>query len=272
MAQVSWLKVPTELKITKNNMASTANFESKFFTIEPTFDVKDWAAAQPVLEEFFEKSSSEEGCFFYGFTKVGDKLFCREGYVNGEAVLAHLQNVAAPFAKILAGPASLDKLEFHAPASELDKVKEATAALNPVFFEVDSGFTKVTKEAGGTQTPQSMVSLHPRFTVKDWAAAQPIMAEFVEKTATEGSCLYYGWTKNENTLLCRESYTDACGVLAHLENVGPLLDKMLAGPAALDSISIHGPAAELEKLKEATAALGTVYFEVVDGSFSRYEV
>lgn len=266
------LKFLKETNVTLDIMASTANFETKLLTIEPTFDVKDWAAMQPLVEEFFEKSSTEEGSCFYGFTKAGDKLFCREGYVNGEAILAHLENVGSVLEKVLAGPASLDSLSIHGPAAELDKVRDATSALNTVYFEVDGGFTKLTKEAGGTKSPQSMVSIHPTFTVKDWAAAKPIMAEFVEKTATEGSCLYYGWTKNENTLVCREAYTDGSGVLAHLENVGSLLDKILAGPAALESIAIHGPAAELEKVKEATAALGTVYFEVVDGSFSRYEI
>ena len=39
---------------------------------------------------------------FYEFTINGDEVFCREGYVNAEALLAHLENVGAMLEQALA--------------------------------------------------------------------------------------------------------------------------------------------------------------------------
>ena len=119
-------------------------------------------------------------------------------------------------------------------------------------------------------SPQTFCTIHPKFTIKDWDAAMPILQEFVEKTSTEAGCIYYGWTKCGDKLFCREAYVDGDAVMAHLANVGSCIDALLAGPASLDSIEIHGPAAEIEKTKEGTAALGTLYFEL-DSGFQNYE-
>ena len=40
-----------------------------------------------------QKTKTEAGCIYYGWTIAGDKLFCREGYVDGAAANAHLENV-----------------------------------------------------------------------------------------------------------------------------------------------------------------------------------
>merc|ERR1712146_111179 len=82
----------------------------------------------------------------------------------------------------------------------------------------------------------------PTFTVSDWAVAEPIMAEFVEATKKETGCIYYGWTRNDDKLFCREAYVDAA--------------------ATLDQIELHGPAAEVEKCKEKMDGFGTKYFTI----------
>ena len=48
---------------------------------------------------------------------------------------------------------------------------------------------------------------------------------FVEKTQTEPKCMHYGFSFNGLQAHCREGYADAEGILAHLENVGALLDE-----------------------------------------------
>ena len=47
--------------------------------------------------------------------------------------------------------------------------------------------------------------------------------EMVAKTSGEAKCLYYGFSFDGDQAHCREGYADAEGLLAHLENVGPLL-------------------------------------------------
>eukprot|EP01083_Nonionella_stella_P120752 362119_1 len=84
-------------------------------------------------------------------------------------------------------------------------------------------------------------TIDPHFTVLDKAAAVPIMAEFVEATKKEKGCVYYGWTICGDKMWCREAYADGAAVVAHLENVGALVGKLLEKSCKLDSIGIHCP-------------------------------
>jgi hypothetical protein len=60
------------------------------------------------------------------------------------------------------------------------------------------------------------------------------------------------FTVNGDEIFCREGYTDAEGVLTHLDNVGALLTELLT-MADLTRVEVHGPATELEKLKKPTS-------------------
>lgn len=82
---------------------------------------------------------------------------------------------------------------------------------------------------------------------------------FVERTASEEACLYYGFSFNGNQVHCREGYRDAAGLLAHLENVGDLLDKALT-MADLERLEIHGPEKELDTLREPLKELDVDWF------------
>lgn len=64
---------------------------------------------------------------------------------------------------------------------------------------------------------------------------------------------------NRAELFCREAYENAEGLLAHLENVGALLAEVMK-MADLTRIEVHGPAAELDKLKKPLAHLNPAYF------------
>jgi quinol monooxygenase YgiN len=111
----------------------------------------------------------------------------------------------------------------------------------------------------------NVVSLHPYFKVHPgklemFKAGFPA---FVEKTAKEEKNLFYEFTVNGDEVFCREGYVDAEGLLAHLDNIGPLLTQALK-MADLIRLEVHGPAAELEKLKEPLAHLKPAWF-VLDG-------
>ena len=107
----------------------------------------------------------------------------------------------------------------------------------------------------------NFVSLHPYFKVHPGKleAVKAGFPRFVEKTATEQDCLFYGFTSSGDEVLCREAYESAEGVLAHLENIGGLLAEMLT-MADLTRFEVHGPAAELEKLKAPLAHLNPKCF------------
>ena len=113
----------------------------------------------------------------------------------------------------------------------------------------------------------NFVSLHPYFKVHA-AKLEAVKAEFprfVEKTATEEKVLFYEFTVNGDEVFCREGYTDAEGVLAHLDNIGALLAEMLT-MADLTRVEVHGPATELEKLKQPLAHLHPAWFALSGNS------
>ncbi|MCP3867993.1 MAG: hypothetical protein GY703_07860 [Gammaproteobacteria bacterium] len=91
--------------------------------------------------------------------------------------------------------------------------------------------------------------------------------QFVEKTSSEPKCLFYGFSFNEDVAHCREGYSDAEGVLNHLENVGALLGEALK-IADLTRLEIHGPEGELAKLREPLAELNPSFF-ILEYGFRR---
>lgn len=88
--------------------------------------------------------------------------------------------------------------------------------------------------------------------------------QFVEKTNQEPKCLYYGFSFDGDQAHCREGYEDAEGVLAHLEHVGFLLEEALK-IADLTRLEIHGPEAQLAKLREPLAGLNPQFFTLEYG-------
>lgn len=87
---------------------------------------------------------------------------------------------------------------------------------------------------------------------------------FMEKTQTESKCLYYGFSFDGNQVHCREGYEDADGLLAHLENVGKLLEEALTIGEVL-RLEVHGPEAELAKLRGPMADLNPQFFTLEYG-------
>ena len=70
-----------------------------------------------------------------------------------------------------------------------------------------------------------LVQIVPYFTVPDgkmdeFKAGWPAFYEHTKAgTMASGHCLYYGFTVEGNTVYCREGYTSADGLLAHLGEV-----------------------------------------------------
>ena len=95
-------------------------------------------------------------------------------------------------------------------------------------------------------------------------AFKALCEQFVEKTNEEPKCLYYGFSFAGDQVHCREGYEDAEGALAHLENVGPLLEEALK-ISEITRLEVHGPAEELAKLREPMADLKPQFFTLEYG-------
>lgn len=98
-------------------------------------------------------------------------------------------------------------------------------------------------------------------------AFRVLCERFVERASKEGKCLYYGWSFDGDQVHCREGYTDAEGVLTHLDNVGTLLAEALT-IADLTRLEIHGPEAELARLRGPLAEFKPQFF-VLEYGFRR---
>lgn len=114
--------------------------------------------------------------------------------------------------------------------------------------------------------PSNFVSIHPYFKAHPGKleAIKAALPAFIEKTATEERNLFYGFTINGDEIFCREGYAGAEGALAHLDNVGTLLAEVLK-ISDLIRLEVHGPAEELEKLKEPLAQFKPVWFVAEEG-------
>jgi quinol monooxygenase YgiN len=109
--------------------------------------------------------------------------------------------------------------------------------------------------------PNNLVTLHPYFQVMPGKLAEvrALLPEFVALTQTESACVFYEFTRHGETIFCREGYAGAAGVMAHLDNVGELLGKLLA-LTEVTRMELHGPAAELDALRGPLAHLTADFF------------
>jgi hypothetical protein len=114
--------------------------------------------------------------------------------------------------------------------------------------------------------PANLVTIHPYFKVQagKQAEAEAVMKEFIATTASEGQRLFYEFTVNDDVVFCREGYVGAAGALVHLENVGSVIGKMLQ-VSELTRLEFHGPAAELDQMREPLAHLNPSWFVLHSG-------
>ena len=98
-------------------------------------------AFKSLCESVIAKSSTEPKCLYYGFSFNGDMIHCREGYVDAEGVLTHLENVGSLLAEALT-LSELTRLEIHGPEAELAKLRGPLAPFNPEFFTLEYGFRR----------------------------------------------------------------------------------------------------------------------------------
>ena len=115
-------------------------------------------------------------------------------------------------------------------------------------------------------TQDKVCSIAPYFEAKPGklAAVKEMCERFVAKTAKEPKALYYGFSFDGDKMHCREAYADASGVLAHLDNVGSILEELLK-IADLTRLEIHGPAEEIKKLREPLAPFDPQFFTLEYG-------
>jgi quinol monooxygenase YgiN len=109
--------------------------------------------------------------------------------------------------------------------------------------------------------PANLVTIHPYFKVQPGkeSEAQVTMEKFVATTRGEAGCLFYEFSVLDDQVFCREGYAGAAATLHHLENVGAVIAEMLT-ISELTRLEFHGPAAEIDQLREPLAHLSAAFF------------
>jgi len=110
-------------------------------------------------------------------------------------------------------------------------------------------------------TQDTCCSVSPYFEIQagKTAAFRAICEKYVEWSSREPGCLYYGFSFDGDLAHCREGFEDANALIAHIENLRPILHEM-GEVSTLVRIEVHGPDAELAKLRVPLAGLSPQYF------------
>ena len=95
-------------------------------------------------------------------------------------------------------------------------------------------------------------------------AFKELCERFVDKTKDESGCLYYGFSFNGDMAHCREAYKNADALLAHLGNVGALVDEALT-ISDMIRLEVHGKKEELEKLYAPLSDFNPEYWQLEYG-------
>ena len=130
-----------------NIVERTLPWEYSFLSLQPTIVVEDWSAAKRLMADYLDKTRTQRGTMYSGWTVCGDKIFCREAFGEAEFLLEHMSSVRPTLDALLQpGTARLLEMQLHGPAAELSKVEGAFDGLDAQCFEGVSGFTKLVRQ------------------------------------------------------------------------------------------------------------------------------
>lgn len=112
-------------------------------SVSPYFEIHPGQAAafRAICEKYVEWSSREPGCLYYGFSFDGDLAHCREGFVDADALIAHIENLR-PILHEMGEVSRLVRIEVHGPEAELVKLRDQLGSLTPQYFLLEYGFRR----------------------------------------------------------------------------------------------------------------------------------
>jgi len=200
-----------------------------------------------------------------------------DGFVNKQKYPTAADCVAVVLYKAFAPWKPFYKLaEFDINADAYSKLKKLAdrAAEAPGLKEYIARSVSLTlnpfakKPDPAKDLTDGVVTLCPYFKLKDAAKFKEIWQEDYKKFAHKEDCVHYAFcfTEDNTRAHCREAYPNAEKVLQHLGDVDVPLKAVLDGPADLERLEVHGPQAEIDKLREALTPLGCLFYVTEWGS------
>jgi hypothetical protein len=232
------------------------------------FTVDDWDVALPLMQAISDQAAGTQGASHFDWTRADDQALFRSSFENADSLISFYDAASCkcPFlgALLPESVAKQERFQVSGPPQELQTIKDRTQSLDADYYESAEGFqTGFISQTGADQSgiasgEGTLCTSHPTFTVSDWTAAAPLVREFIDCTALEEGCTYFGWSSKGECLSWHGNYVNGAALRSHFENVRPLIAALNAGPAKLVRLELHGPAIELDKARGATGGIDNV--------------
>jgi len=262
-------------QVLKKGGKETITMTDTHIAVAVIFDVPAGEDYRSYFPKFYSKvKAGTKDCLYYGFATCGNKVLCREGYKNGEALRSHMGDIKDELEGMIKkiGKERV-KILCSGPPAELEKIKPLDTRLSDQIkiVELDSGALNLKSFPKGTQ--DTHVTILPEFVVPagrmdEFKAGFPKFYAATKNGPGGAGCLYYGFGIAGDTVYCREGYTDAEACKLHGADIKDMLEEpMKAVGAGNFKINVVGPKAELEKMKERLAPRGAIFWELDSGAF-----
>lgn len=155
-------------------------------------------------------------------------------------------------------------------------------AQQPMMFQEQGQLMEAAPVSNRAIAADMSVAFMPYFLIKDMDNFFEVCNQCIEQVKQETLCLGYGFAistgpqnnMKNNMAFCRELFANAEGVIAHLQNIELLFKEGLCRYGELVSLQIHGPKAELDKLREdpVIQEMNPEFYELMPGSFEIIEI
>ena len=174
--------------------------------------------------------------------------------------------------------AKITNMEAHGPKDEVGQLEVSLKnLLSSHWAYADGAFfvpSKYLRQAGqgplvsdeGRLVSDETLCVLVYWKIKDYTKFLAGVEDFQHLTRQEEKVKYYGFCMYGSKAICREGYDCAEGFMEHLQNVdGPLKTAMEC--ADIERVEVHGPASEVNKLREPLKSFPAVFWPYPNDSF-----
>jgi len=253
--------------------ASRSIMADTHLAVAVIFDVPDGEDYKSYIPKFYAKAKAgTKDLIYYGIATCGSKVLAREGFKNGEAMLAHTADVKDDLEALIKkiGKERV-KILCSGPASELEKVKPKMDGRLPIkFIELDSGALLLNPFPKGCQ--DTHVTILPEFIVPagkmdEFKAGFPKFYTATKNGPGATGGYYYGFGISGDSVYAREGFKDGDAALKHGADIKEIVAEPMKAVGAGFKLNVVGPASELEKLKPKLAPRGAIFWELDSEAF-----
>jgi hypothetical protein len=235
------------------------------------FEVHDKDAFLRSCQRIKAIVKSSPGVKYYGFSMNSKVAVSKEGHANVASYMLHLRKIQEQWFEAMSA-ATMTNMEAHGPKEQVEQLEDALKDLLSSYWAyADGAFFMPSKyEAHMAHVSRLMVDdtlcVLVYWDIRDYVKFLAGVKDFQELTKQEEKVKYYGFCMNGAKAICREGYDNAQGFLEHLQNVdGPL--KVAMETADIVRVEVHGPAQEVDKLREPLMSFPAVFWPYPNDSF-----